>query len=202
MKNRCEQSSTALAHSGHSTGEFRTMRCCMDIVIRHRHRKSRANILIFRGRRCFHTKRHLYRRTGSSDSPWFWSSLYAARTVKLGPLHSHVSWAPSDKRWSASSSCSLTSSSTRWLGNDTSNAGAHASCQARCTEIPRSVDHRDEGKPRSGGHVSTNYPPINGRSLRLPVAGGKPLHLRDTFPHTRHKCGVAAPPGLPNLPIQ
>ena len=70
VKNRCEQSSTALAHSGHSTGESGTMRCCRDLVIKRHRSRSQANTLIFRGRRRFHTKRHLCKRSESSDSPW------------------------------------------------------------------------------------------------------------------------------------
>ena len=58
-KNKCWQSSTALAHNGHSAGAFKTMCCSMDLVIRRRRSRSQANTLIFRGRRCFHTKRHL-----------------------------------------------------------------------------------------------------------------------------------------------
>ena len=68
-KNRCRQSSTALAHNGHSTGESRTMCCHKDLVINRRHSRSQAKILIFKGRRRFHTKRHLCKRSGSSDSP-------------------------------------------------------------------------------------------------------------------------------------
>ena len=97
-KNRCKQSSTALAHNEHSTGESGTMRCCKDLVIRRRHSRSQANTLIFRGRRRFHTKWHLCRRSGSFESSWSQSSLYVARVVKLRLLHTHVSWAAFDKR--------------------------------------------------------------------------------------------------------
>ena len=38
--NRCEQSSTALAHNGHSLGESRTMCCRSDLVIRRRRIRS------------------------------------------------------------------------------------------------------------------------------------------------------------------
>ena len=141
MKNRCEQSSTSLTHNKHSIGESRTMRYRRDLVIRRRRSKSQANTLILRGRRSFHTKRHLCRRIGSSDSPWSRRNLYVARTVKLGPLHTHSSLATSNKRWLARSSCSLSSSSTRWSGNASGNAGTHALCQARCTEILGSVDN-------------------------------------------------------------
>ena len=138
-KNRCEQSFTALAHNGHSMGESGTIRCCRDLVIRRRRSRSQANSLIFRRRRRFHTKRHFCKRIGSPDSPWSRSSLYAAQTMKLGPLHTHASWATSDKHWSARSSCSLSSSATRWSGNVLGKAGTHASCEARCIEIPISV---------------------------------------------------------------
>ena len=47
-KNRCGQSSTALAHSGHSTGESGTMRCHKDLVINRRRNRSQAKILIVR----------------------------------------------------------------------------------------------------------------------------------------------------------
>ena len=141
VKDRCEQSSTALAHNEHSTGESGTMRCRRDLIIRRCRSKSQANTLIFRGRRRFHTKRHLCRRIWSFNSPWSRSNMYAARTVKLRPLHTHASWATSDKRWSARSSSSLSSSSTHWSDNTSGNAGAHALCHARCTEIPGSVDN-------------------------------------------------------------
>ena len=74
-KNRCGQSSTALAHNGHSMGESGTMRCRKDLVISRRHSRSQAKTLIFKGRRRFHTKRHLCKRSGSSDTPWSWSNL-------------------------------------------------------------------------------------------------------------------------------
>ena len=48
-KNRCEQSSTARAHNGHSTGESGTTRCRKDLVINRRRSRSQANTLIFRG---------------------------------------------------------------------------------------------------------------------------------------------------------
>ena len=67
VKKRCEQSSTSLMHNEHSTWESGTMRCRRDLVIRRRCNKSQVNTLIFRGRRRFHTKRHLCRRIGSSD---------------------------------------------------------------------------------------------------------------------------------------
>ena len=54
-KNKCWQSSTALAHSGHSTGAFGTKRCSRDLIISRRCSRSQANTLIFRGRRRFHT---------------------------------------------------------------------------------------------------------------------------------------------------
>ena len=55
-KNRCGQSSTALAHSGHSTGESGNMRCGKDLVINRRRSRSQAKTLIFKERRRFHTK--------------------------------------------------------------------------------------------------------------------------------------------------
>ena len=115
-KNMCEQSSTALAHKDHSTREFGTMRCRKDLVIRRRRRRSQVNTLIFRGRRYFHTKRHLCKKSGSSRSSWSRRSLYAAQAVKLGPLHTHSSWAAFDRHRSARSSCRLSSSATRWSG--------------------------------------------------------------------------------------
>ena len=74
-KNMCGQSSTALVHSGHSTGESGTMRCRKDLVISRRRSRSQVKALIFKGRRRFHTKRHLYKRSGSFDSPWPRSNL-------------------------------------------------------------------------------------------------------------------------------
>ena len=68
-KNKCWQSSTALAHSGHSTGESGNMRCRKDLVINRRCSRSQAKILIFKGRRRFHTNRHLCKKIGSSDAP-------------------------------------------------------------------------------------------------------------------------------------
>ena len=68
-KNRCEQSSTALALNGHSTGESGTMRCRKDLAINRCRSRSQAKTLIFKGRRRFHTKWHLCKRSGSSDSP-------------------------------------------------------------------------------------------------------------------------------------
>ena len=112
-KNKGWQSSTALAHNGHSTGASDTIRCSRDLVISHRRSKSQANTLIFRGRRRFHTKRHLCKMSRSSEFSWSRSSLYAARVVKLGPLHTHASCAASDRRWSAKSSCRLISLATR-----------------------------------------------------------------------------------------
>ena len=90
-KNKCGQSSTALAHSGHSAGASGTMRCNLDLVIRRRGNKSQANTFIFRGRRRFHTTRHLCKMSGSSGFSWSRSRLYAARVVKLGPFHIHAS---------------------------------------------------------------------------------------------------------------
>ena len=81
-KNRYKQSSTASAHSGHSTGASRTMRCRTDLVIRRRHKKSQANTLIFRGRRHFHTKQHRCKRSRSFESSWSRRSWYAARAEK------------------------------------------------------------------------------------------------------------------------
>ena len=117
MKNKCEQSSTVPMHSGHSMGEFRTMRCRRDLVIRRRRRWSQANILIFRGRSRFHTKRHRCKRRGSSKSSWSQRSRYAARAMKQGPFHTHTSWAVSDGHWSARSSYRLSNSATCWSGN-------------------------------------------------------------------------------------
>ena len=74
-KNRCWQSSTALTHSGHSTGESGSMRCLKDLVINRCRSRSQAKILIFKGRRRFHTTRHLCRKSGSSDAPWSRSNL-------------------------------------------------------------------------------------------------------------------------------
>ena len=78
-KNRCWQSSTALAHNGHSAGASGTMRCNLDLVIRRQHSKSQANTFIFRGRRRLYTTRHLCRMSGSSGFSWSRSRLYAAR---------------------------------------------------------------------------------------------------------------------------
>ena len=130
MKSKCWQSSTALAHSGHSTGAFGTIRCSRDLVISRRRSRSQANTMIFRGRRRFHTKRHLCRMSGSSEFSWSRSSLYAARVVKLRPLHTHASCAAFDRRWSAKSSCRLISSATRWLDNAWGRGGTHPSFQA------------------------------------------------------------------------
>ena len=74
-KNRCWQSSTALAHSGHSTGESGNMRCRKDLVINRHRSRSQAKILIFKGRRRFHTNLHLCKRIGSSGAPWSRSNL-------------------------------------------------------------------------------------------------------------------------------
>ena len=140
-KNKCGQSSTALAHSGHFTGESGTMRFHKDLVIRHCRSRSQANNLTFRWRRRFHTKRHLCRRSRSSESSWSRSNIYADWAMKPGPLHTHVSWATSDKRKSARSSCRLNSSATHSSGNAWGRAETQASCQARHTETPRSVDN-------------------------------------------------------------
>ena len=78
-KNRCEQSSIAPAHNRHSTGESGTMRCRRDLVIRRRRKRSQANSLIFKGRRCFHTQQLRCKRSGSSKSSWSRRSRYAAR---------------------------------------------------------------------------------------------------------------------------
>ena len=78
-KNKCWQSSTALAHNGHSIGASETMRCSIDLVIWRRRSRSQANNLIFRGRRRFHTKRHLCKKSGSSGLSWSRSRLYAAQ---------------------------------------------------------------------------------------------------------------------------
>ena len=78
----------------HSAGAFGTIRCSRDLVIRRRRSRSQANILIFRGRRRFHTKRHLCKMSRSSEFFWSRSSLYATRVVKLGPLRTHASCAP------------------------------------------------------------------------------------------------------------
>ena len=139
-KNRCWQSSSALAYSGHSSGASGTIRCNRDLVIKHRHNRSLANTLIFRGIRRFHTKRHLYRMNGSSESCWFWNSLYATRVVKLWPLHTHASCAASDRRRSARSACRLISSATPWLGNASGRGGTQASFQVCRTNTPGSVD--------------------------------------------------------------
>ena len=104
MKNKCWQSSTALAHNRHSTGASDTIRCSRDHVISRRRSRSQANTLIFRGRLRFHTKRHLCRMSGSSEFSWSRSSLYAARVMKLGLLHTHASCAATDRRRSAKSS--------------------------------------------------------------------------------------------------
>ena len=69
-KNKCEQSSTAPAHSGHSTGEFWTIRCRSALVIRRRSARSKAKTLIFKGRWCFHTKWHCCKMSGSSGTSW------------------------------------------------------------------------------------------------------------------------------------
>ena len=117
LKNKCWQSSTALAHSGHSTGASGTILCTRDLVISCRRSRSQANTLIFRGRRRFHTKQYLYKMSESSEFSWSRSSLYAARVVKLGPLHTHASCAISDRRRSTKSSFRLISSATRWSDN-------------------------------------------------------------------------------------
>ena len=102
-----EQSSTAPAHKGHSMRESGTMRCHKDLVIRHHLRKSQANTLIFRRRQHFHTNQHRYKKSRSFEFSWSKKSRYAARVVKRGPLHTHASWAASDGRRSARSSCKL-----------------------------------------------------------------------------------------------
>ena len=117
MKNKCWQSSIALTHSGHSNGASGTIRYSRDLVISRRRSRSQANTLIFRGRRRFHTKRHLCRMSGSSEFSWSRSSLYAAQVLKLGPLHTHTSYAASDRRRSTKSSCRLISSATCWSDN-------------------------------------------------------------------------------------
>ena len=135
-KNKCWQSSIALAHSGHSIRASDTIHCSGDLVISRRHSRSQANTLIFKGRRRFHTKRHLCKMSGSSEFLWSRSTLYAARVVKLGPLHTHTSCAASDRRRSAKSSYRLISSATRWSDNAWGRGGIHALFQARCTTTP------------------------------------------------------------------
>ena len=134
-KNKCWQSFIALAHSGHSIGTSGTKCCSQDLVISRRS-KSQANTLIFRRRCRFHTRRHLGRMSGSSEFSWSRSSLYAARVVKLGPLHTHTSCTTSDKCRSATSFCILISSATRWSNNAWGRGGTHASFQARRTTTP------------------------------------------------------------------
>ena len=140
-KNQCEQSSTTLAHTEHSTDESEAMRCRRDLVIRRRRRRSQVNTLIFTRSWRFHTKRHRCKRSGSFKSSWPRRSLYAAWAIKLGPLHTHASWVASNKRWSARSSCRLSSSATRWSGNASGKAGTQASCQACRTETLGFVDN-------------------------------------------------------------
>ena len=139
-KNKCGQSSTAPAHSGHSAGASGTMRCNLDLVIRRRRNKSQANTLIFRGRRRFHTTRHLCKMSGSSGFSWSRSRLYAARVVKLGPFHIHASCTAFDMQQSVRSSCNLFSSAARWSRNTTGRGGTQALFQDCCTKTPLSVD--------------------------------------------------------------
>ena len=69
-KNKCEQSSTAPAHSGHSTGEFGAIRCRSALVIRRRHARSQSKTLIFKGRQRFHTKQQRCKMSGSPGTSW------------------------------------------------------------------------------------------------------------------------------------
>ena len=135
-KNKCCQSSTALAHNGHSTRASSTIRYSRDLVICRRRSKSQENALIFKGRRRFHTKRHLCRMSRSSEYSWSRSSLYTARVVKILPLHTHASCAAFDKRQSAKSSCKLISSATNWSGNAWGRGGTQTSFQACRTTTP------------------------------------------------------------------
>ena len=139
-KNKCWQSSTDLAHNGHSARTSETMRYGMDLVIRRHLTRSQANTLIFKGRRRFHTKRNLCKMSRSSEFAWSRNSLYAARVVKLGPLHIHASCIASDRRRSVRSSCRLISSATCWSGNASGRGGTQASFQAHRTKTPWSVD--------------------------------------------------------------
>ena len=137
-KNRCEQSSTAPAHSRHSTWESRTMHSCRDLVIRRHRRRSHANTLIFRERQCVHTNWHCCKRSGSS---WSRGSRYAVRAVERGSLHTHASWPASFGLQLTRSSCKLRISATCWSGNAAGKAGTQASCQARRTNTPGSVNN-------------------------------------------------------------
>ena len=139
-KNRCEQSSTAPAHSGHSTGESGAMRYRRNLVIRRRLRRSQANTLIFTGRGRFHTNRHCCKRSRSFESFWSCNRRYAAWELKLGPLHTHASWATSGGLL-ASSSCRLRCSTSHWSNKAVGKSGTQASCQARRTKAPRPMDN-------------------------------------------------------------
>ena len=67
-KNKCEQSSTVPSHSGHSTGEFGTIRCRSALVIKRCRARSQAKTLIFKGRRRFHTSLQRCKMSGPSGT--------------------------------------------------------------------------------------------------------------------------------------